>query len=124
MEDIDLSSIGTIRQKFKENRMKDTMFNRLIIGITVPCSILLGLVACSQETQNNLARKEIEFFEGHYKVTFANGQETKNWEITSGKITSRSDYYFFWADCLDKKGNKSTCYVQSPIIATVFEEVK
>ena len=102
--------------------MKDSKLNRITWFILLMIPVIF--IGCSQETQNNLARKEIEFFEGHYKVTFANGTALKNWEITSGKITSRGDYYFFWADCLDKKGNKSTCYIQSPIIATVFEEVK
>ena len=103
--------------------MKKALLSGVGFAVLV-LSIFAAFAGCSQETQNNFARKEIEFFEGHYNVTFANGQETKKWEVTSGKITTRGDYYFFWADCIDKKGNKTTCYTQSPIIATVFEEVK
>ncbi len=75
---------------------------------------LLG--GCTQDVQNQLSRKVVEFMDGDYLVTFANGSTTKTWKIINGKVTStEKGYYYFW----DEKKH----YVQVPIENTFIEEV-
>jgi outer membrane lipoprotein-sorting protein len=78
--------------------------------------VLLTLVAgCTQDKQNQLSRKLIEFLDGNYQVTYANGSTSKTWTIRNGKVTtSDKGYYYFW----DEKKH----YVQTPIENTFIEE--
>lgn len=78
---------------------------------------LLLLSACTQDKQNAISRKFVEFLDGDYLVTYANGQTTKTWVIKNGKVTSTDKgYYYFW----DEKGR----YVQTPVENTFIEEIK
>lgn len=82
----------------------------LLIGL------LLVLAACTQDQQNKLSRKVVEFLDGNYLVTYANGSTTKSWTIKNGKVTtSDKGYYYFW----DEKKH----YVQTPIENTFIEEI-
>ena len=75
--------------------------------------ILLG--GCTQDQQNQLSRKAVEFLDGNYLVTYANGSTVKTWTINNGKVTtSDKGYYYFW----DNKKH----YVQTPIENTFIEE--
>jgi major membrane immunogen (membrane-anchored lipoprotein) len=78
--------------------------------------ILLALLAgCTQDQQNKLSRKVVEFLDGNYQVTYANGSTSKTWIIRNGKVTtSDKGYYYFW----DEKKH----YVQTPIENTFIEE--
>ena len=81
-------------------------------------SVLLALLVagCTQDKQNALSRKLVEFLDGNYLVTYANGQTTKTWVIKNGKVTSSDKgYYYFW----DEKKH----YVQTPIENTFIEEM-
>ena len=72
-------------------------------------------VGCTQDQQNLLSRKAVEFLNGDYRVTYANGATEKTWIIKNGKVTSTDKgYYFFWDE------NKH--YVQTPIENTFIEE--
>ena len=83
--------------------------------ITVMAALVL-LTGCTQDQQNQLSRKAVEFLDGNYQVTFANGPTVKTWSIVNGKVTtSEKGYYYFWDD---KKH-----YVQVPIENTFIEEV-
>ncbi|TAK60955.1 hypothetical protein [Methylobacter sp.] len=80
-----------------------------IVGMLV----LLG--GCTQDQQNQLSRKAVEFLDGNYLVTYANGSTIKTWMISNGKVTSsEKGYYYFW----DNKKH----YVQVPIVNTFIEE--
>ena len=81
--------------------------------------LVWALVGCSQEMQNKISRKQVEWLEGDYLVTFAEGSTVKIWEVHDGKITSTQGkgYYFFWAMVNGKKR-----YIQTPIVRTVIEE--
>jgi len=78
--------------------------------------VLLALLAgCTQDQQNQLSRKMVEFLDGNYLVTYANGSTTKTWTIKNGKVTTTDKgYYYFW----DEKKH----YVQTPIENTFIEE--
>ena len=79
-------------------------------------ALLILTSACTQDLQNQLSRKVVEFMDGDYLVTFANGSTTKTWKINNGKVTSsEKGYYYFWDD---KKH-----YVQVPIENTFIEEL-
>lgn len=79
-------------------------------------TVLVLLTACTQDQQNQLSRKVVEFLDGNYQVTFANGPTVKTWNIVNGKVTtSEKGYYYFWDD---KKH-----YVQVPVENTFIEEV-
>lgn len=81
------------------------------------------LFSCTQDTQQKIMRKKIEYFDGDFKVTFVSGgQHIKEWTVRNGKITTvpQKGYYFFWA--VNDKGKKF--YVQSPIARTYVEELK
>lgn len=76
----------------------------------------LLLVACSEDQQNKLFRKTVDFLDGNYLVTFANGPTNKSWVVRGGKVTSDpKGYYYFW----DEKKH----YVQIPIENSVIEEI-
>jgi major membrane immunogen (membrane-anchored lipoprotein) len=78
-------------------------------------SMLLLLVGCTQDQQNQLSRKAVEFLDGNYQVTYANGSTMKTWTITNGKVTSTDKgYYFFW--------DNQKHYVQVPIENTFIEQ--
>ena len=80
--------------------------------------LLLLLTACTEDQQNQLARKAVEYLDGNYQVTYANGSATKTWIVRNGKVTSNvaKGYYFFW----DEKKH----YVQTPIENTFIEEIQ
>lgn len=79
--------------------------------------LLLLLSACTQDQQNQLSRKAVEFLDGNYLVTYANGSTSKTWSIANGKVTSSDKgYYYFW----DSKNH----YVQTPIENTFIEETE
>ena len=79
--------------------------------------LLLVLTACTEDQQNQLARKAVEYLDGNYHVTYANGSTSKTWTVRNGKVTSNAKgYYFFW----DEKKH----YVQTPIENTFIEEIE
>lgn len=79
--------------------------------------LCLLLTACKQDQQNEIARKAVEYLDGNYQVTYANGSTSKTWTVHNGKVTSNpKGYYFFWDD---KKH-----YVQTPIENTFIEEIQ
>jgi hypothetical protein len=79
-------------------------------------SLLLILTACSEDQQNLLSRKVVEYLDGNYQVTYANGSTSKSWIVRNGKVTSNpKGYYFFW----DEKKH----YIQTPIENTFIEEL-
>ena len=83
--------------------------------ITVACFLWL-LTACSEDAQNKLFRKTVEYLDGDYQVTYANGSTSKTWIVKNGKVTSSDKgYYFFW----DEKKH----YVQTPMENTFIEEI-
>lgn len=74
------------------------------------------LTGCTQDDQNKISRKLVEFLDGNYLVTYANGTVVKTWTIKNGKVTtSEKGYYYFW----DEKKH----YVQTPIENTFIEEM-
>ena len=78
-------------------------------------SLLALLTGCTQDQQNQLSRKVVEFLDGNYLITYANGATVKTWTVTNGKVTSTDKgYYYFW----DSKKH----YVQTPIENTFIEE--
>jgi hypothetical protein len=50
--------------------------------------LLALLVGCTQDQQNQFSRKVMEFIDGNYLVTFANGPTVKTWTINNGKVTT------------------------------------
>ncbi len=97
--------------------MKKTLsFILLIAALSI-------LLSCTQDTQQKLIRKKIEYFDGDFRVTFVSGgQHIKQWTVKNGKITTmpQKGYYFFWA----RNENGKKFYVQSPIARTYVEEIK
>lgn len=78
--------------------------------------LLVLLAGCTQDQQNQLSRKAVEFLDGNYQVTYANGSTSKTWTISNGKVTSSDKgYYYFW----DNKKH----YVQVPIENSFIEEI-
>ncbi len=78
--------------------------------------LLVLLAGCTQDQQNQLSRKAVEFLDGNYLVTYANGSTAKTWTIHNGKVTtSEKGYYYFW------DANKH--YVQTPIENTFIEAI-
>ncbi len=97
--------------------MKKTLIIVLLIVI------LPVLLSCSQDTQQKLIRKKIEYFDGDFMVTFVSGgQHIKQWTVKNGKITTMAEkgYYFFWA----RNENGKKFYVQTPIARTYVEQIK
>ena len=82
--------------------------------------LILLLAGCTEEQQNRLTRLGITWLEGNYRVTYADGQHVKSWEVRDSKVTSEPDkgYYFFWV----RKGEKRY-YVQTPIARSYIEEI-
>jgi len=74
------------------------------------------LIGCSQDQQNQLSRKVVEFLDSDYRVTFANGTTEKTWIIKNGKVTSTEKGYYFFCD--EKKH-----YIQVPVENTFIEEI-
>lgn len=80
-------------------------------------ALLALLTACTEDQQNQFSRKAVEYLDGDYKVTYANGSTSKSWIIRDGKVTSNpKGYYFFW----DEKKH----YIQTPIENTFIEEIE
>ncbi len=88
----------------------------LLVLLTV-----LFLAGCSEEQQNRLGRLGVTWLEGDYRVTYADGEHVRTWEVLDGKVTSEPEkgYYFFWATQDGKK-----FYVQTPIARSYIEEIK
>ncbi len=89
---------------------------------TLSAIVILLLVAagCSEEQQNRLARLGVTWLEGDYRVTYADGEHVKDWDVLDGKVTSDPErgYYYFWATVDGKK-----LYVQTPIARSYIEEL-
>lgn len=83
-------------------------------------ALLMMLGACSEEQQNRLARIGVTWLEGDYRVTYADGEHVKQWDVRDGKVTSDPErgYYYFWATIEGKKR-----YVQTPIARSYIEEL-
>lgn len=79
---------------------------------------LLG--GCTEEQQNRLTRLGVTWLEGNYRVTYADGEHVKSWEVRDGKVTSEPEkgYYYFWVEAEDER-----YYVQTPIARTYIEEI-
>ena len=84
--------------------------------------LLSGLLlsACTEEQQNRLTRLGVTWLEGNYRVTYADGEHVKVWEVRDSKVTSEPEkgYYFFWV-----KDGKERYYVQTPIARTYIEGI-
>ena len=81
----------------------------------IPLVILLA--ACTEDQQNQLSRKAVEYLDGNYKITYANGSTSKSWVIKNGKVTSNpKGYYYFW--------DNQKHYIQTPIENTFIEEIE
>lgn len=81
-------------------------------------ALLLG--GCTEEQQNRLNRLGVTWLEGNYRVTYADGEHVKSWEVRDGKVTSEPEkgYYFFWV-----REGKQRFYVQTPIARSYIEEI-
>lgn len=81
---------------------------------------VLALAGCSEEQQNQISRIGVSWLEGDYRVTYADGEHARTWEVRDGKVTSdpQKGYYYFWALIDGKKA-----YVQTPIARTYIEEI-
>lgn len=81
---------------------------------------VLALAGCSEDQQNKISRVGVSWLDGDYRVTYADGQHVKSWEVRDGKVTSdpQKGYYYFWAMIDGKKA-----YVQTPIERTYVEEM-
>ena len=57
---------------------------------------------------------------GNYRVTYADGEHLRSWEVRNSKVTSEPEkgYYFFWVDAGARR-----YYVQTPIARTHIEEI-
>lgn len=79
-------------------------------------ALLALLSGCTEDKQNEIFRKAVEYLDGSYRVTYANGSTSKTWIIKDGKVTStEKGYYYFWDE------NKR--YIQTPIENTFIEEI-
>ena len=78
------------------------------------------LSGCTEEQQNRLNRLGVTWLEGNYRVTYADGEHVKSWEVRNSKVTSEPEkgYYFFWV-----RQGKEKYYVQTPIDRTYIEEI-
>ncbi|MDH5299810.1 MAG: hypothetical protein OEW58_00410 [Gammaproteobacteria bacterium] len=88
------------------------------IFVLLVCALLL--LGCSEEQQNKLSRLGVTWLEGDYRVSFAEGNHLKVWEVHGGKVTSEPEkgYYYFWVEANGKQK-----YVQTPIARTYIEEL-
>jgi len=91
--------------------------NRFLIAV----ALLALLIGCSEEQQNKLSRLGVTWLEGDYRITYADGQHVKSWEVHDGKVTTEPDkgYYYFWATVNGRK-----VYVQTPIGRSYIEEIE
>ena len=82
--------------------------------------ITLLSIGCTEEQQNRLTRLGVTWLEGNYRVTYADGEHVKSWEVRDSKVTSEPEkgYYFFWV----REGTKRY-YVQTPIARSYIEEI-
>ena len=84
--------------------------------------LFLGLLlgGCTEEQQNRLNRLGVTWLEGNYRVTYADGEHVKNWEVRDSKVTSEPEkgYYYFWVEDDGKR-----YYVQTPIVRSYIEEI-
>ena len=89
-------------------------------SVFLATTLLLLVVGCSEEQQNKISRLGVTWLEGDYRVTYADGEHAKSWEVLDGKVTTEPDkgYYYFWATVKGKK-----VYVQTPIARTYIEEI-
>ncbi len=98
--------------------------NKFMFSVIAGTVFLLSgfLSGCSEEQQNKLARLGVTWLEGDYRITYADGQHVKQWEIYDSKVTSEAQkgYYYFWA----KNAAGKKYYVQTPIGRTYIEEIK
>ena len=80
----------------------------------------LLLAGCTEEQQNRLTRLGVTWLEGNYRVTYADGDHVKIWEVRDGKVTSEPEkgYYFFWVEKGDER-----YYVQTPIARSYIEDI-
>ena len=92
------------------------MIKNILPGLT----LIFLLAGCSEEQQNKLSRLGVTWLEGNYRVTYADGEHVKSWEVIDGKVTSESakGYYYFWTRINGKKR-----YVQTPIERSYIEEI-
>ena len=99
------------------NRITSNPNLKSVMKLLIKLFLVLALLSgCTQDQQNKLSRKVVEFLDGDYLVTYANGSTTKTWTIKNGKVTTTDKgYYFFW----DEKKH----YVQTPIENTFIEEM-
>ena len=92
----------------------------IISGIAAAVILILALfftLRFNQDEKNKLSRKAVEYLDGNYSVTYANGPASKTWTIRNGKVTTGDKgYYFFW----DANGH----YIQTPVTNTFIEEIK
>jgi hypothetical protein len=93
---------------------------RTLRAVAVLAAFALA-TGCSEEAQNRLSRLGVTWLEGDYRITFAEGNHLRSWEVRSGKVTSEADkgYYYFWA-----KVDGKNVYVQTPIARTYIEEIR
>lgn len=95
--------------------MKKTIY----IGGSILLALIIVYMFIPSDVINKAARKQIEFIDGNYTVTYSQDSITKIYKIKSGKVTSTDKgYYFFWAET--PNGKK---YRQSPIDKTLIEEI-
>ena len=86
----------------------------------LPIVLGLLLVGCTEEQQNRLNRLGVTWLEGNYRVTYADGEHVKSWEVRDSKVTSEPEkgYYYFWV-----KTGGERYYVQTPIERSYIEEI-
>ncbi len=91
-----------------------------LVNLTIALACVALAAGCTEETQNKISRLGVTWLEGDYRVTFAEGQHLKQWEVRDAKVTSEPSkgYYYFWAVENGKK-----LYVQTPIERTYIEEI-
>jgi len=101
--------------------MRNNIHTSILVVVLVAFIISSGLVACSKDAQNKIARKKLEYSAANYKVTFVANGLVKEWNVVQDKVTSEPSkgYYLFWANVNGKK-----LYVQSPIERTIIEETE
>ena len=84
--------------------------------------LFLGLLqgGCTEEQQNRLNRLGVTWLEGNYRVTYADGEHVKSWQVRDSKVTSEPEkgYYYFWVEDDGKR-----YYVQTPIARSYIEEI-
>ena len=70
----------------------------MIPGIWLLLLLILLLGGCTEEQKNRLTRLGVTWLEGNYRVTYADGEHVKSWEVRDSKVTSEAEkgYYFFW----------------------------